>query len=182
MGMGCILSFSIAVDSRCTPGLRVIDSLNFVVALRWNTMKQVILGILVFAFCAGSILMVRTGRVEAVAPRTLVKDIPEYGVRIAGPGDPIHQTLSTAFKTPSSNPIFERLKPFSAFLRNTGSQNIVAYWLTWELMKPDGTFITRGEGGVNAGVLTGDVSPALEGLVMNSGYAVGKNADRLITP
>jgi len=145
-------------------------------------MKKATLVFLAFALCVSGILFFRTGRTEAVAPRIQVRDLPEHGVRLIGPGDPMQPSVAGSFRTPSSNAVVERMKPFSVFLRNTGSRNIIAYWLTWELTKPDGTVITREEGGVNSGALTGDVAPGLEHLVMNSGYAVGRNANRFINP
>jgi hypothetical protein len=71
-----------------------------------------------------------------------VKDIPEYGLNIITPASPKFDNL-TASRFGKNNPVINALQPFSALIKNTGKQTVVAYSLKWELTRNDGKVFTQ---------------------------------------
>jgi hypothetical protein len=68
------------------------------------------------------------------------RDFPERGVHIVTPLDPsFDEKVRKHFK--KRNP--EELKPFSVLIYNSGSKMVLAYALTWKLIRQDGQVITK---------------------------------------
>lgn len=53
----------------------------------------------------------------------------------------------------------ETLKPFSVFIRNSGSRTLVAYLLTWKFVKNEGAVITKSMGYSEPAILMGEQMP-----------------------
>lgn len=85
------------------------------------------------------------------------RDFPEYGVRIITPADPSFDGIANRYFK-SKGPL--DLKPFSVFIKNSGSQMIVGYSITWALFN-DGKRITSNTVGyTEPGVLLGNEIPS----------------------
>lgn len=108
-------------------------------------MKRVaFIGIFVFAAMTLFAGMLLFGKgVEAVSVKINKKDFPEHGVTIISPSDTSFDQLMAKLAERTPGFPVEELKPFSIFIKNTGSHPIVAYKLRWECMKEDGTVIHK---------------------------------------
>ncbi|HXU40633.1 MAG TPA: hypothetical protein VN937_30020 [Blastocatellia bacterium] len=135
-----------------------------------------------------AVLMVLAGgfywhsrRVQAVSVRISIKDLPEHGLELTGPSDPAFEGDLSALLKGKKNDIVEALKPFSVILRNRGNRAVVAYWLKWEMIKADGTIVTRQAGGSNPDALMDGGTRGSEHLSTSRGYAIRTKSKRFVS-
>lgn len=121
-------------------------------------------------------------RVQALSVQINVRDIPDHGLKMTGPSDPSFDTKIAAFLRSKPNAMVEALKPFSVFLKNVGNRSVVAYWIKWEMVRPDGMVVTRETGGSNPRALMDGRPPGLEKHSFTEGFAVKPNSTTLVSP
>jgi hypothetical protein len=107
-------------------------------------MKRYVLIAISLLFVVGLITAVFAGvrkRVQPVVKLGFNKlDFPEHGVHLIIPTDTgFDDTARKHFKYRSP----EDLKPFSVFIHNSGPRKVMAYALTWKLVRKDGQVITK---------------------------------------
>ena len=120
--------------------------------------------------------------VQAVNIKVNVRDLPEHGLLIIGPSEPSFDGHVSALLKGKANPVVEALKPFSVFIKNIGRNAVVAYQLRWEMVRADGTVVTREMGGSNPRALMDGGAPGLEYLSTTSGYAIRPGSTRFVSP
>ena len=82
------------------------------------------------------------------------KDLPEHGLIIVKPSDAEFDTLATILLAEQNIPDFEKIKPFSIFLKNNNSKAVVAHSIVWQFIDSDGIVISRVANYLNAPALT----------------------------
>src|SRR5947209_6879689 len=73
-----------------------------------------------------------------------VKDLPEVGLTLIPPADASFPELLRSLERdiPAQREQLRLLAPYSVFIRHTGTQDIVAYRLKWEFLRPNGKVTT----------------------------------------
>jgi hypothetical protein len=71
------------------------------------------------------------------------RDFPEHKVHLITPQDP---SFDANVRRHFKNKTAEDLGPFSVFIQNSGSKMILAYALTWKIVRQDGQVITKSHG------------------------------------
>ena len=120
------------------------------------------------------------GRAQSTMMRHTAIDLPEHGLTIITASSPLFDAEMSKFLAHPGEDLSEHveaLKPFCAFLVNNSGQNLVAYKLKWDLVRPDGTAKTKFSSTINPAKLTGEVAPA--GLPAKG--ELGPGTARLIT-
>src|ERR1041385_2983408 len=86
---------------------------------------------------------IRKRGVRVTQIRVNKRDFPEHKVHLITPQDPsFDANVRRYFKKKTA----EDLGPFSVFIHNSGSKMILAYALTWKIVRQDGQIITRSHG------------------------------------
>jgi hypothetical protein len=85
-----------------------------------------------------------------------VRDIRERGLVIISPGENSYDEMINTLRENMSGSPVEAIRPYSVFIKNTGERPVVAFVLKWELVRPDGKFITRTDQYVAKYSLMGD--------------------------
>ena len=113
-----------------------------------------------------------TREAKAVSVRINIKDLPEYGLKLIAPTDPIFDGKLSALLRNHPSPLAESLRSYSVLLENTGKKIVVGYRLRWDLVKADGTVSMHQAGGVNMGAFMDEARPGLENPSLSSGFAI----------
>lgn len=92
---------------------------------------------------------------QTPSARFNVKDLPEHGLSIISAADPMYESLLETLTKGESNTIVESLRPFSIFIKNSSSHNVVGCTLVWEFMRPDGKITTHKSDFITLWTLTG---------------------------
>lgn len=82
------------------------------------------------------------------------KDLSEHGLVIITPSDPEFDDLALKLLSEQNLPDFERIKPFSTFVKNNSSKALVAHSIVWEFIGSDGNKVSRKMSYVNSPALT----------------------------
>ena len=90
--------------------------------------------ILVLAVLVLSMMKYQTVSADTITVST--RDIPNHGLTLLGPASSEYESAMDdylAAKNDGQKEFVNELKPFSAFIRNTNTRDVVAYKLRWEL-------------------------------------------------
>ena len=68
-----------------------------------------------------------------------IKDLSDHGLKLIDASDPSFDAMLRAELSGKSDDVVEAMKPFSVFLKNTGSRAVVAYLVQWVYTRTDGT-------------------------------------------
>lgn len=144
--------------------------------------KTLFLAMIPIVLLVGSAIFFWTGKeAKAVTVQISIKDFPIHGLELIGPSDPAFKDKISTLLKDKKNPVVDTLKPYSVFLKNTGNKAIVGYWLKWEMIKLDGTVVSREAGGINPDALMdGDITD-LGHLSLTTGYAIKPNSTRFVS-
>lgn len=122
--------------------------------------------------------------VKARTVRLNKRDLPEYGLLIVAPTDPSFNSEVVKLSAGRSNEqkrLIEITKPFSVFVRNSGSQDVIAYRLRWDAMQPDGTVTTHIRSYAEPDVLMGGVARSISEVTRNAGVSIRSNSSRYVS-
>jgi hypothetical protein len=92
----------------------------------------------------GVIMFNRNFNAEGANPRIHKNELPEYGLLIVGSADDTYENDVKELlqeKNAAYQEVARTLKPFSVFIKNTSSRDILAYKLNWELKMSDGRIV-----------------------------------------
>jgi hypothetical protein len=137
--------------------------------------------ILVVMLIISTGLFLINGGVQAVGVQVNVKDLPEHGLKMISPSDPAFNGRMSALLNGKPNAFIERMKPYSVFLVNSGHKTVVAYQLKWEIIRTDGSVVSRKAAYSNPRALMDGGVVGQEKLSVSEGYALRVNSARLIS-
>jgi len=101
-----------------------------------------------------------------------IKDIPEHGLSIIGPADPSFNKIVMSLTQGKQNAVIGALRPYSVFIKNTGSKTVVAYTLKWEILKADGTAKVQTRDYITLWKLMGITSSDKDGYMLEPNSAI----------
>ncbi len=82
------------------------------------------------------------------------KDLPEHGLNVIKPSDAEFDDLAAILLAEQNIPDFEKIKPFSIFLKNNNSKAVVAHSIVWRFIDSEGNITERKVSYVNSPALT----------------------------
>lgn len=121
----------------------------------------------------------RGGSAHNMTVRHNINDLPEHGLTIITASDPRFEEEMSAFMGEADGDLdrhLEATRPFCIFLRNTGTQEVVAYKLKWELADSDSRVMTKYSSTLNPAKLMGEEMPGH----VESGREIRPNTSRFI--
>jgi uncharacterized protein affecting Mg2+/Co2+ transport len=126
---------------------------------------------------------INKSRVRNMDIQVNVKALPEHGLQIISPSDPLFdKELSALLKgnQVELKQAVEAIRPFCVFVKNTGAQDVVMYSLKWELTKANGMVLPLSVATGSPGVLMGVEQPKNK-TEANGGDKIRPNATRFLT-
>lgn len=76
--------------------------------------------------------------VPATRIKMHTKDLPEHGLTLMNPSDPVFDERLTAVLNGIPNDVADAFKPFSVFLENRSQRTVVGYMIVWCFTSADG--------------------------------------------
>jgi hypothetical protein len=139
--------------------------------------------ILVFALATFVLSALKFQNASADVVTLYTRDIPNHGLILIGPASSSYESEMTAFlsgKDAQQQAFIEDLKPFSAFLKNTNSKDVVAYKLRWELSGADMKTVTHDRVFADPALLMGEDPARITPAVLGLGSTIVSNNSRFV--
>ena len=116
-------------------------------------MKKLILLILVVILSASSAYIL-SHFLKNMQINYIARDLPQSWLIIVKPYDPEFEVLARQFLTQHPDPDFDKIRPFSIFLKNNNSRAVVAHSVVWQFIDQTGKSINSTHNYINSPALT----------------------------
>lgn len=93
---------------------------------------------LILPITTGFVFSQYTKNTKDMQVRYSAKDLPEHGIIIILPTDAEFDVLAGTLLAKQNDPDFEKIKPFSIFLKNSSSKAVVAHSIVWKFVDATG--------------------------------------------